>query len=68
MPEVMPKIEEAVRLRSERNLAFHIEVDGGIDPTTAVAAAGAGANVLVAGSSTFKAPSMAEAIQAIREA
>lgn len=68
MPEVMPKIEQAVQLREERGLSFHIEVDGGIDPTTAVTASVAGANVLVAGSSTFKAPDMAEAVSAIRSA
>jgi ribulose-phosphate 3-epimerase len=66
MHEVMPKIEEAVRIRKERGLKFHIEVDGGVDVTTAVAATQAGANVLVAGSSTFCAPDMAEAIEAIR--
>lgn len=68
MPEVMPKIEQAVQLREERGLSFHIEVDGGIDSTTAVPAAAAGANVLVAGSSTFKAPDMAAAVEAIRSA
>ncbi|MEO1843461.1 MAG: ribulose-phosphate 3-epimerase [Akkermansiaceae bacterium] len=68
MPEVMPKVEEAVRLRSERALEFHIEVDGGIDPSTAVAASAAGANVLVAGSSTFKAPDMSAAVRAFRDA
>lgn len=68
MPEVMPKVEEAARLRAERGLAFHLEVDGGIDPATAVTASAAGANVFVAGSSTFKAPDMAAAIHAIRQA
>ena len=68
MPEVMPKVVEAVRLREERGLTFHIEVDGGIDPATSVAAATAGANVFVAGSSTFKAPDMATAVKDIRQA
>ena len=68
MAEVMPKVEEAVRLREERGLPFHIEVDGGVDPQTARIAAGAGANVFVAGSSTFKAPDIRAAISAIREA
>ncbi len=68
MPEVMPKVEEAARLRRERGLSFHIEVDGGIDPETAVTAAAAGANVLVAGSSTFKAADMGAAVRAIRAA
>jgi ribulose-phosphate 3-epimerase len=43
-------------------------VDGGIDALTAARCAKAGANVLVAGSSTFKAPDMAVAIRQIREA
>lgn len=68
MPEVMPKVEEAARLRAERNLSFHIEVDGGIDATTAESAAAAGANAFVAGSSTFKAPDMAAAVRSIRSA
>lgn len=68
MPEVMPKVEEAARLRRERGLSFHIEVDGGIDPETAVTAVAAGANVLVAGSSTFKAADMGAAVRAIRTA
>ena len=32
----------------------HIEIDGGVDPTTAPLVAGAGADVLVAGSAVFK--------------
>ena len=66
MHEVMPKIEQAVEIREKRGLNFQIEVDGGVDATTAKAATAAGANVLVAGSSTFCAPDMAAAIQAIR--
>ncbi len=68
MHEVMPKVEQAATWREERGLSYHIEVDGGIDTKTAPIAAAAGANVLVAGSSTFKAPDMAEAIQTIRSA
>lgn len=66
MPEVMPKVAQGAAWRAERNLSYHIEVDGGIDTTTAPIAASAGANVFVAGSSTFKATIMTEAIQAIR--
>ena len=68
MPEVLPKVEKAVQIRDKHSLSFHIEVDGGIDPETAPAATAAGANVLVAGSSTFKAPDIGNAIRAIREA
>jgi len=68
MPEVVDKIAAAARLREQRNLAFHIEVDGGIDSSNAARCYAAGANVLVAGSSTFRAPDMAAAITAIRQA
>ena len=66
MPEVMSKIEAAVSERENQGLSFHIEVDGGIGKESAPTAISAGANVLVAGSSTFKADDMAEAIRAIR--
>lgn len=68
MPEVLDKITAAARLRDAADLAFHIEVDGGIDATTAARCYVAGANVMVAGSSTFRAPDMAAAISAIRSA
>ena len=67
MPEVMPKIEEAVAFRTEHNLAYHIEVDGGIGAETAPIAIAAGANALVAGSSTFNAPDMKDAVSRIRK-
>ena len=52
----------------------HLEVDGGVDPTTAPLVAGAGADVLVAGSAVFGRGSVAapegygDAIRAIRAA
>lgn len=68
MPEVMEKVAAATEMRRARGLSFHIEVDGGIDAKTAVPCYAAGANVMVAGSSTFRAADMAAAIRAIREA
>ena len=68
MQDVMPKVEAAATYRAENGLSYHIEVDGGIDPETAVVAARAGANAFVAGSSTFRAPDMTAAVKAIREA
>ena len=56
------------------NRPIHIEIDGGVDPTTAPLVAGAGADVLVAGSAVFKHGSAeapegyASAIEAIRTA
>jgi ribulose-phosphate 3-epimerase len=66
MDEVLPKIQQAAQWREERGLSYHIEVDGGIGLATAPKAIAAGANVLVAGSSTFSAPDMAAAIQGLR--
>jgi len=68
MPEVLEKIEHASRLRETRGLDFHIEVDGGIDAHSAATCRAAGADVMVAGSSTFRAPDMAAAIRVIRGA
>ena len=66
MDEVLPKIEQAAQWREEKGLSYHIEVDGGIGLATAPKAVAAGANVLVAGSSTFSAADMAAAIQGLR--
>jgi ribulose-phosphate 3-epimerase len=66
MPEVLEKITAAADLRARMGLSFHIEVDGGIDASTAALCHAAGADVMVAGSSTFRAPDMAAAIAAIR--
>ena len=68
MPQVLGKITAAVKFRETKGLSFHVEVDGGIDAITANACYAAGANVMVAGSSTFRAPDMAAAIIAIRNA
>ena len=66
--DVLPKIEEARRIRSKKGLGFLIEIDGGIGPATSAAAKKAGAEILVAGSSVYKSPDYAQAIRAIRDA
>jgi ribulose-phosphate 3-epimerase len=48
------KIEAIAKRIAKENLDVLIEVDGGIDPETAPQAVNAGANVLVAGSATFR--------------
>jgi ribulose-phosphate 3-epimerase len=68
MPEVLEKITAAVQIRQTKNLSYHVQVDGGIDAVTAARCYTAGANVMVAGSSTFGAPDMAAAVTAIRNA
>lgn len=67
MEEVMPKVEAGAKYRAENMLKYHIEVDGGIGLESAGIARAAGANVFVAGSSTFGASDMKAAIQGIRE-
>jgi ribulose-phosphate 3-epimerase len=48
-----PKIAEMRALIRARGLDVDVEVDGGIDPETVAGAAGAGANVFVAGTALF---------------
>lgn len=64
--ETMPKVAAAHSYREDHGLSWHIEVDGGIDERTAPIAAAHGANVLVAGTSLYGAPDMAEAILKMR--
>lgn len=52
----------AAEWRTENRASFLIQMDGGIGQNNAAQCALAGADVLVAGSSTFKAPDMARAI------
>jgi ribulose-phosphate 3-epimerase len=63
----MDKVTRAAMLRSGHGWEFHIEVDGGIKAETASIARQHGADVMVAGTSVFKAPDAAAAIQGLRE-
>jgi ribulose-phosphate 3-epimerase len=51
----LSKIQQVRRMIDERGLACEIEIDGGVDERTAPMGVGAGATVLVAGSSIFEA-------------
>jgi ribulose-phosphate 3-epimerase len=51
-----PKVREVRRMIVEGGHDVDLEVDGGIAPDTVGAAAGAGANVLIAGSALFRDP------------
>ncbi len=66
--DVMDKVRSARRVVDANELAVNIEVDGGIDLTTAPIAVAAGANVLVAGSAIFSRPSPLDAARALRDA
>jgi ribulose-phosphate 3-epimerase len=68
MAEVMPKVSEARREIDRHSLSVNLEVDGGIDVTTAPIARAAGANVFVAGSAIFAKPDPLAAAADIRYA
>ena len=68
LPSMERKIAQVRRLIVERGLDIDIEVDGGISPATVGAAAGSGANVLVAGSALFRdEQGLAHAVTELRE-
>src|SRR5512135_1422267 len=62
------KVRALRELADRLNPALEIEVDGGVKPDTAARVAGAGANVLVAGTAVFGQPDYRAAIAAIRGA
>ena len=64
----MPKVKEATKIREENDLNFHIQVDGGITASTAKIAAEHGANIMVAGTKTFRSTDMKLAIKELRDA
>ena len=66
--DVLPKIRSARRHIRSGHLRLVVEVDGGIDVTTIAAAAEAGADMFVAGSSVYGASDPARAVEALREA
>jgi ribulose-phosphate 3-epimerase len=65
IPEVLPKVELLRREIDRRGLPTDVEVDGGIDPATGARCIGAGATILAAASSIFKAGDPAEAARAL---
>lgn len=66
MGEVLEKVRVLDVARKEQGLSFLIQMDGGIGAVQAPLCAQAGADCLVAGSSTFRAPDMAAAIAAMK--
>lgn len=59
IPATLEKARAAKKIREQRGLNFHIEVDGGIYAHTLPSALEAGANAIVAGTALFAAPDMA---------
>ena len=66
IPECLEKVT-VIRKEADRlSLNLSLEVDGGITPETAVLARAAGAEILVAGSSVFRAEDKRAAMDALR--
>ena len=65
--DVLPKVREARRRVESGHLTLAIEVDGGINTDTILAAAEAGADVFVAGSAVFHADDPDRAVRELRE-
>ena len=62
------KVKALRAMADEDGVDLLIEIDGGVTPDNASALVKAGANLLVAGSSVFKAPNPSEAATAIKNA
>jgi ribulose-phosphate 3-epimerase len=67
LPEALPKIEAARSEIERRGLSIDVEVDGGINEETGRRCIAAGASVLAAASSIFKAPEPGEAARRLAE-
>lgn len=66
MEEVLEKVRFLSAERARLGLSYIIQMDGGIGPVQAPLCREAGADCLVAGSSTFRAPDMAAAISSMK--
>lgn len=66
MEDMLPKIRAAATIRKDAGLDFRITVDGGINVETARQCREAGADVMVAGTSVFRAKDRAAEIAALR--
>ena len=66
MEDQLPKIKTISEAIQDGGFCCELEVDGGIDKTTAPLVTAAGANVLVAGSAIFKASDRAAAMAQLR--
>ena len=64
--QTLNKIRKLRAMLDERNLSAHIEIDGGVGLQNAEAILQAGADVLVAGNSVFKAPNPVETIAQLK--
>lgn len=67
IPKSLGKVGALTRLRSERNLNFAIEIDGGVGQENIAGVARAGVDWVVAGSSVFGTRDAAAAVRELRQ-
>lgn len=67
IPEATHKIRQLRDLRDRHDYKFRIEVDGGIGPENVQDVVRAGAEILVAGTSVFRRPDPAAAVQSMMQ-
>lgn len=65
--ETLPKIQQANAWRRQRDLAYTIGVDGGVNMKTVAECARAGADVFVSGTTLFAAHSLKQAVSKMRK-
>lgn len=68
LPAMLDKVRRAAEWRAGEGVEFEIEVDGGITAATAADSVAAGANLLVAGTSIFRAADVGGEISLLRKA
>jgi len=66
--ETLPKIQQAAVWRRDRKLRYHIEVDGGINNTTAAECARVGADAFVSGTALLANRNLGAAVRKMRKA
>lgn len=65
--ETLPKIQQAREWRQERNLNYHIGVDGGVDFKTVADCARAGADTFISGTALFHRRNLRAAVRKMRD-
>lgn len=67
MEDMLPKVRAVKEEAARRGLEIQVQVDGGINETTAPLCAAAGADICVAGTSVFRAPDAAQMIRRLQQ-
>lgn len=67
IPNALNKVRQLATYRSDHNLLFRIEIDGGVGPNNIADCARAGVDWAVAGSSVFHAADPAEAVRTMHQ-